>query len=70
MWSGRVAWAAVSGAVLILCGAAIVAGRRLRAAGLTVAAMIFVWAALRNISVAAADRIYGGAGRTSARAWP
>ena len=61
MWSGRLAWACVSGAVLILCGAAIVAGRGLRVAGLTVATMIFVWAVLRNIPVALADRIYGGA---------
>jgi len=61
MWPGRVAWACVSGAVLVLCGAAIVAGRWLRAAGLTVAGLIFVWAFLRNIPVALADRIYGGA---------
>jgi uncharacterized membrane protein len=61
MWSGRVAWASVSGVVLILGGAAIVAGRGLRAAGVTVAAVIFVWAVLRNIPVALADRIYGGA---------
>jgi len=61
LWPGRVAFAAATGVVLILCGAAIVAGRQLRAAGLTVAALIFVWAFLRNIPVAAADRIYGGA---------
>ena len=61
MWSGRVAWACVSGGVLILCGAAIVAGRWLRTAGVTVAAMIFVWAVLRNVPVALADRIYGSA---------
>jgi uncharacterized membrane protein YphA (DoxX/SURF4 family) len=61
MWPGRVAFAAATGVVLILCGAAIVAGRQLRAAGLTVAALIFVWAFLRNIPVALADRIYGGA---------
>ena len=61
MWSGRVAWAFVSGAVFILCGALIVAGRWLRPAGVTVAAMIFMWAALRNIPLALADRVYGGA---------
>jgi len=61
LWPGRVAWACVSGAVLILCGAAIAAGRWLRPAGLTVAGLIFVWAFLRNIPVALADRIYGGA---------
>ena len=61
MWSGRLGWAFASGAVLILCGAAIAVGRWLRAAGLTVAVMIFVWAFLRNIPVALADRIYGGA---------
>ena len=58
---GRLVWAAVSGAVLILCGAAIVAGKKLRAAGVTVAAMIFLWAVLRHLPLAAADRIYGGA---------
>jgi uncharacterized membrane protein YphA (DoxX/SURF4 family) len=61
VWPGRVAWACVSGAVLILCGAAIAAGRGLRAAGLTVAAMIFVWAVLRNVPAALADHMYGGA---------
>ena len=60
-WPGRVEWAWMSGLILILCGAAIVAGRWLQAAGVTVAAMIFVWAVLRNIPVALADRIYGGA---------
>ena len=61
LWPSRVAFAAATGVVLILCGAAIVAGRKLRAAGLVVAAMIFAWAFLRNIPVALADRIYGGA---------
>lgn len=61
MWPGRVEWAYVSGLALILCGAAIIAGRWLRAAGLTVAGMIFAWAALRNIPAALADRMYGGA---------
>jgi uncharacterized membrane protein len=61
LWPGRFAWAFVSGAVLILCGAVIVAGRWLRPAGVTVAAMIFLWAVLRNIPLALADRIYGGA---------
>ena len=58
---GRLAWASVSGAVLILGGAAIVAGRKVRAAGITVAAMIFLWALLRHIPLAAADRHYGAA---------
>jgi uncharacterized membrane protein len=61
MWPGRFAFAAATGIVFILCGGAIVAGRRLRAAGLTVAVLIFTWAFLRNIPVALADRIYGGA---------
>ncbi len=61
LWPGRVAFAAATGVVLILCGAAIAAGRQLRAAGLTAAALIFAWAFLRNIPVAVADRIYGGA---------
>jgi uncharacterized membrane protein YphA (DoxX/SURF4 family) len=58
---GRLAWAGVSGVVLILCGAAIVAARKMRVAGVTVAVMIFLGAVLRHIPLAAADRIYGGA---------
>src|ERR1700730_1233869 len=58
---GRLVWVAVSGLVLILCGAAIVASRKMRVAGVTVAVMIFLWAVLRHIPLAAADRIYGGA---------
>jgi uncharacterized membrane protein len=61
LWPGRVAFAVATGLVLMFCGAAIASGRKLRAAGLTIAALIFVWAFLRNIPVAAADRIYGGA---------
>ena len=61
MWPGRLGWAFVSGAVLIFGGAAIAVGRWLRASGITVAVMIFVWAFLRNIPVALADRIYGSA---------
>ena len=61
LWPGRVAFAAATGVVLILCGGAIAVGRKLRPAGLTVAALIFAWAFLRNIPVALADRIYGGA---------
>src|SRR4029453_12319532 len=60
-WAGGLPWAWTTAAVLIVCGGAIVAGRHLRLAGVTVAALIFAWAFLRNIPVAAADRIYGGA---------
>ena len=58
---GRLLWAQLSGAVLIACGAAIVAETKARVAAVAVAAMIFVWALLRHIPLAAADRNYGGA---------
>jgi uncharacterized membrane protein YphA (DoxX/SURF4 family) len=58
---GRLLWAQVSGAVLIAAGAAIVAEKKARVAAVAVAAMIFLWALLRNIPLAAADHYYGGA---------
>jgi uncharacterized membrane protein YphA (DoxX/SURF4 family) len=58
---GRVVWAWLSGAVLIGVAAAIALGKRARWAAVTAAAMIFAWAFLRNIPLALADKIYGGA---------
>jgi uncharacterized membrane protein len=58
---GGLVWAYVSGVFLIAAGAAILLGKRGRGAAEAVGAMIFVWALLRHIPLAAADRIYGGA---------
>ena len=57
---GRLTWAYVSGAVLIIAGAAIISGRKARWAALLVGAMIFVWAFLRHIPGIAADPSNGG----------
>jgi uncharacterized membrane protein YphA (DoxX/SURF4 family) len=56
---GRLAWAWVSALVLVAAGLAIVVERKVRPAALTVAAMIFVWAALRHVPLAASDHGYG-----------
>jgi uncharacterized membrane protein YphA (DoxX/SURF4 family) len=58
---GGLVWAWLSGAALIGVAAAIVLGKGARGAAVLAAAMIFVWAFLRNIPPALADRIYGGA---------
>lgn len=58
---GRLVWAYASAIVLIAAGMAIVAEKKARLAGVTVAVMIFAWAALRNVPVAAADHNLGGA---------
>jgi uncharacterized membrane protein len=52
---GRLAWAWISGALLIAAGAAIIFGKRARGPALLVAAMIFLWALLRQIPVVAAN---------------
>ena len=46
---GRLAWAWLSGAILIVSGAAIVSGRKARWAALLSGAMIFLWALLRHL---------------------
>src|SRR5450432_3772892 len=58
---GRLVWAYASAIVLIAAGVAIVVEKKARLAAVTVAVMIFAWAALRNVPVAAADHNYGGA---------
>ena len=57
---GRLVWAYLSGAVLILAGAAIISGRKARWAALLVGAIVFVWAFLRQIPGVAADPSNGG----------
>ncbi|HEV8486665.1 MAG TPA: hypothetical protein VGV87_24175 [Blastocatellia bacterium] len=52
---GRLVWAYVSGAILIIAGTAIIFRKNVRWAGLLVGAMIFLWALLRHIPEVAAD---------------
>jgi uncharacterized membrane protein len=58
---GRVIWIDAAAALFIACGLAMIANQRVREAGIVTAALIFVWAFLRNIPPALADHIYGGA---------
>jgi uncharacterized membrane protein len=51
---GRLAWAWVSGALLIAAGAAVTSGKRARGPALFVGGMIFLWAVLRHIPAVAA----------------
>jgi uncharacterized membrane protein YphA (DoxX/SURF4 family) len=57
---GQLVWAYGTGALLIAIGAAIALDNKAREASLVAAGLIFVWAFLRNIPVALADKIYGG----------
>jgi uncharacterized membrane protein len=52
---GQLVWAYCSGALLVLSGAAIVAGKKARAAAILSGVMIFIWALLRHIPEVAAD---------------
>jgi uncharacterized membrane protein len=58
---GRLVWAYVTGAVFIVCGAAMLLGKHVRAAGLTAGALIFGWALVRHVPLALGDTIYGAA---------
>lgn len=57
---GRLAWAWLSGILLIAAGVAIIAGKRPRLATELAAAMIFAWALLRLVPVATAAPAFGG----------
>lgn len=52
---GRLAWAWISGALLIAAGAAVTSGKRARGPALFVSGMIFLWAVLRHIPAVAAN---------------
>ena len=52
---GRLVWAYVSGAVLIVAGAAIIFKWKVRWAGFVVGALVFLWALLRHIPEVAAN---------------
>ena len=57
---GKLVWAYASGAILIIAGAAIIFGKKVRAAGFLIGVMIFFWALLRHIPLVAADPSNGG----------
>ena len=52
---GRLVWAYLSGAILIVAGAAIISGKRARWAAISSGTMIFVWALLRHLPELAAN---------------
>jgi uncharacterized membrane protein YphA (DoxX/SURF4 family) len=56
---GQLVWAYGTGGLLIVIGAAIALDKKAREAALVAAGLIFIWAFLRNIPVALADKIYG-----------
>ena len=58
---GRLAWAYISGAVLIIAGAAIISKKKVRWAGLLIGAMVFLWALLRHIPEVSANPSSGAA---------
>jgi len=59
--AGRLFWAYGTGAVFVLCGVAMIAGRRAVQAATLVAALIAGWALSRNIPIALHDTQFGGA---------
>jgi uncharacterized membrane protein len=54
-------WAYVSGACFVVAGAAILVNRYTTAAACSIAALVFAWAATRNLPIALADPNFGGA---------
>ena len=60
-WPGQLAWAYVTGLVLIGAGVCILTGRRAVRAALVAAALIAAWAFLRQLPFALQDHQFGGA---------
>jgi uncharacterized membrane protein YphA (DoxX/SURF4 family) len=58
---GRLVWAYLTGAVFVAAGAAIISGKKARAAALLAGALIFLWALLRHLPLIAADPQLGSA---------
>jgi uncharacterized membrane protein len=58
---GRLVWACASGALLVATGTALVLRKKVREAAFVTAGMVFVWAVVRNVPLALADKGYGGA---------
>jgi uncharacterized membrane protein YphA (DoxX/SURF4 family) len=56
---GQLAWAYGTGALFLAIGAAIAFDKKSREAAFVAVGLVFVWAFLRNIPVALADKIYG-----------
>jgi uncharacterized membrane protein len=57
---GKLVWVYGSGILVMLVGAAILARREGRTAALTLGVLVFVWALLRQLPIAAADSMLGG----------
>ena len=67
---GGVAWAYATGIIFVAVGITILVGRNARHAALLAAALIFVWALLRNIPVVIASAPFSGAWtRTGKALW-
>jgi uncharacterized membrane protein YphA (DoxX/SURF4 family) len=58
---GQLVWACGTGALFVAIGAAIALDKKAREAAFVSAGLVFVWAFLRNVPVALADKVYGGA---------
>ena len=52
---GRLAWAYISGVILLLTGVAVITGLRARAAAILAGTIVFVWALLRHLPEVAAN---------------
>lgn len=65
---GRLAFAYATGAILIAAGVAIVLGVKARLAAIASGTMIFVWALVRHIPLAAADPHFGAAWTNAGKA--
>ncbi len=65
---GRLVWACVSGAVFVAAGVAMIAGKRVWLAGVTVGTTIFLWALLRHVPYVVADSDIGGAWTAAGKA--
>lgn len=57
---GKLLWVYGSGALVMLVGAAVLTRRGGRQAALALAVLLFIWALLRQLPVAAADSLLGG----------
>jgi uncharacterized membrane protein len=66
---GGLLWAGLTGAVFVLTGLAIVAGKLARPAAVVAAVLIFGWALLRHVPILAAEPFLSGAWTQAGKAW-